>query len=175
MGKASLFLLTILICFSLIIAPTFFAPALSAEAGKSTGEAVSGSFIATWNDYVRRELKYESDLSYKVLSMKANEMWNWQSGTDGMGYVNVAMTLQKAMNENRFLKVFIASGFYDLDTSYFATKYTVDNLNLVPGLNGNITLAFYDAGHQMYTSRASLIKLKSDVVSFFKRGLQSQK
>ena len=136
---------------------------------------VSGSFIATWNDYVRRELKYESDLSYKVLSVKANEMWNWQSGTDGMGYVNVATTLQKAMNENRFLKVFIASGFYDLDTSYFATKYTVSNLDLVPGLKGNITLAFYHAGHQMYTHLPSLIKLKSDVASFVQKALPSSK
>ncbi len=132
---------------------------------------VSGSFIATWNDYVRRELKYKSDFSYKVLSMKANEMWNWKSGTDGMGYVNVATTLQKAMNENKFLKVFIASGLYDLDTSYFATQYTVNNLDLAPGLKGNITLAFYDAGHQMYTHLPSLKKLNSDVASFIQGSL----
>jgi carboxypeptidase C (cathepsin A) len=136
---------------------------------------VSGSFIATWNDYVRRELKYKSDFSYKVLSMKANEMWNWKSGTDGMGYVNVATTLQKAMNENKFLKVFVASGFYDLDTSYFATKYTVNNLNLVPGIKGNITLGFYDAGHQMYTHLSSLKKLHSDVASFFQRAFPVSK
>ena len=132
---------------------------------------VSGSFIATWNDYVRRELKYQSDFTYKVLSMKANEAWNWQSGTEGMGYLNVATTLQKSMNENKFLKVFIASGFYDLDTSYFATKYTVNNLDLVPGLKGNITLRFYDAGHQMYTHLPSLKKLNSDVASFIQRSL----
>ena len=136
---------------------------------------VSGSFIATWNDYVRRELMYKSDFSYKVLSEKANEMWNWQSGTEGMGYLNVATTLQKAMNENKSLKVFIASGFYDLDTSYFATKYTVNNLDLVRGLKGNITLAFYDAGHQMYTHLPSLKKLKSDVASFIQRTLPSYK
>ena len=136
---------------------------------------VSGSFIATWNDYVRRELKYENDFPYKVLSMKANEAWNWQSGTEGMGYLNVATTLQKSMNENKFLKVFIASGFYDLDTSYFATKYTVNNLDLVPGLKGNITLGFYDAGHQMYTHLPSLKSLKSDVASFIQRALPSSK
>lgn len=39
---------------------------------------VSGPMVATWNDYVRKDLKYETDLSYKVLSMKANQLWNWR-------------------------------------------------------------------------------------------------
>jgi carboxypeptidase C (cathepsin A) len=87
--------------------------------------------------------------------------------------LNAATTLQKAMNENKFLKVFVASGFYDMDTSYLATKYTANNLNFVPGIKGNITLDFYDAGHQMYTHLSSLKKLNSDVASFFKEHFRS--
>ena len=136
---------------------------------------VYGSFIATWSDYVRRELKYESDLTYTGLSGKANRAWNWRSGTEGMGYLDVATILQTAMNENKFLKVFIASGFYDLDTSYFATKYTINSLDLVPGSKGNVALRFYDAGHQMYTSLPALKKLQSDVASFVKGAVPSPK
>jgi carboxypeptidase C (cathepsin A) len=101
------------------------------------------------------------------LSEKVNELWNWGSATGGLGYVNVAKILQKAMSENKFLRIFIESGYYDLDTSYFATKYTVNHLGLDPSLRNNITLAYYDAGHQMYTHLPSLKKLTADVAKFF--------
>jgi carboxypeptidase C (cathepsin A) len=135
---------------------------------------VTGPLAATWNDYVRNELKYQTDIPYKVLSTKVNESWNWESATGGLGYLDVARTLQQAMNENRHLKVFIASGYYDLDTSYFATKYTVNHLNLDPPLKDNITLGYYDAGHQMYTNPPSLKRLSTDAAVFFQKALTQE-
>jgi len=135
----------------------------------------TGPLVATWNDYVRKELKYENDLPYEFLSMKVNQSWNWGSGTGGLGYVNVAETLQRAMSENKYLKVFIASGYYDLDTPYFATKYIVNHLGLDPSLRKNITLSYYDAGHQMYTHLPSLKKLKADAATFFEKALPKLK
>jgi len=132
---------------------------------------VTGPLVATWNDYVRNELKYETETPYEILSAKVNELWDWGSGTGGLGYLDVAKILQQAMSENKFLKVFIASGYYDLDTSYFATKYTVNHLGLDPSLRNNITLAYYDAGHQMYTHLPSLKKLTTDVAEFYKKAL----
>ncbi len=132
---------------------------------------VTGPLVSTWNDYVRHELKYVAETPYVILSTKVNELWDWGSGTGGLGYLDVAKILQQAMSENKYLKVFIASGFYDLDTSYFATKYTVNHLGLDPSLRNNITLAYYDAGHQMYTHLPSLRKLTADVTEFYKKAL----
>jgi carboxypeptidase C (cathepsin A) len=132
---------------------------------------VTGPLVATWNDYVRNELRFETEIPYGILSTKVNEEWNWGSGTGGLGYLDVAKILHQAMSENKFLKVFIASGYYDLDTSYFATKYTVNHLGLDPSLRNNITLAYYDAGHQMYTHLPSLKKLTADVSGFFRKAL----
>ena len=132
---------------------------------------VTGPLVATWNDYVRDELKYVTETPYVFLSMKVNELWDWGSGTGGLGYLDVAKILQQAMSENKFLKVFIASGYYDLDTSYFATKYTVNHLGLDPSLRNNITLTYYDAGHQMYTHLPSLKKLTTDVTEFYRKAL----
>ena len=125
--------------------------------------------VAAWNDYVRNELKYKNDLPYTFLSIRANRSWKWGSAAEG--YVNVAETLGLAMSENRSLKVFIASGYYDLDTAYFAAKYIVNHLNIDPALQGNITLAYYDAGHQMYTHLPSLKKLSREVAEFFKKSV----
>jgi carboxypeptidase C (cathepsin A) len=132
---------------------------------------VAGLLMATWNDYVRKELKYETDLPYEILSMKANESWNWSSATGGLGYVNVVDTLHQAMSENKYLKVLIASGYYDLDTPYFASKYAANHLGLDSKLRKNLTLTFYEAGHQMYTHLPALKKLKIDVTNFFREAI----
>jgi carboxypeptidase C (cathepsin A) len=132
---------------------------------------VAGLLTATWNDYVKVDLKYENDLSYEILSMKANESWNWSSSTGGLGYVNVVDTLHQAMSENKYLKVLIASGYYDLDTPYFASKYAANHLGLDPKLRKNLTLTFYEAGHQMYTHLPALKKLKTDVEDFFRKAV----
>ena len=133
--------------------------------------AVTGSLVATWNDYVRKGLKFETDIPYEILSMKANRSWNWSSGTGGLGYVNVSEPLRQAISENKYLKVFIGSGYFDLDTPYFSAKYAVNHLGIDPSLRNNVTLAYYDAGHQMYTHLPSLKKLKADVAEFFNKAL----
>lgn len=103
--------------------------------------------------------------------MKANESWNWSSATGGLGYVNVVESLHQAMSENKYLKVLIASGYYDLDTPYFASKYAANHLGLDPKLRKNLTLTFYEAGHQMYTHLPALKKLKTDVADFFREAI----
>jgi carboxypeptidase C (cathepsin A) len=135
--------------------------------------AVVGPLTAGWNDYVRKELNYKNPLPYTFLSEKANRSWDWGSAMEG--YVNVTDTLELAMNENQSLKVFIASGYYDLDTPYFAAKYVASQLDIGPALRKNLTLAYYEGGHQMYTHLPSLAKLKEDVASFYKETLAEKK
>ena len=79
-------------------------------------------------------------------------------------------TLRQAMNRSSFLRVFIASGYYDLDTSYFGEQYTTNHLGQDPKLPERVTMAYYEAGHQMYTDMPSLKKLTEDVAAFFKYG-----
>jgi carboxypeptidase C (cathepsin A) len=123
-----------------------------------------GFYVAAMNDYVRRELDYKNDLPYEYLSRQANWSWNW--GSAARGYPDVAGDLGKLINKMRYLKVFIAAGYYDLDAPYFATVYTVNHLGLEPDLRKNVTLKFYRAGHQMYTDRPSLEKLRTDISDF---------
>jgi carboxypeptidase C (cathepsin A) len=124
----------------------------------------TGPFVATWNDYVRRELKCDNDLFYEFLSRKVNQSWDWGSALGG--YVYLGDNLQQAMDKNRFLKVFIASGYYDLTTPYLASAYTVSHLGLDPSLRPNITLAYFQAGHMLYTHTSSLARLKEQVAAF---------
>jgi carboxypeptidase C (cathepsin A) len=125
--------------------------------------AILGPYAAAVNDYVRRELEFESDLPYELLSLKVNEGWKFERDND---YVRVTESLRKAMTGNPALKVLVANGLYDLATPPAATDYTIDHLGLPTALRENVTVATYEAGHMMYVHPPSLEKLKSDLAGF---------
>jgi carboxypeptidase C (cathepsin A) len=131
--------------------------------------AITGPYTATFYDYVRRELGFESDLPYEVLNFKANEQWSFAQHENR--YVEVAETLRKALAINPHLKIFVANGYYDLATPYFATEYTFNHLSLDPSLQPNISLGYYEAGHMMYIHLPSLAKLKQDLAAFIQSAL----
>jgi carboxypeptidase C (cathepsin A) len=124
---------------------------------------IQGPYTATFNHYVREELRYESDLPYEILK---GLYQNWSYKEFENQYVNVAETLRKAMTMNPFLKVHVASGYYDLATPYFATDYTMNHLELDPTLQANLSKSLYQAGHMMYVHRESLAKLKGELAGF---------
>jgi carboxypeptidase C (cathepsin A) len=126
-------------------------------------EAVVGAFASTFNDYVRTELKFESDLPYEVITSVAP--WNWGEKN---GYVNVADTLADAITRNPFLKVHVSCGYYDLATPYFAARYTFNHLGTDPALQKNITLDTYTAGHMMYLNLPDQKKQKADLARFIR-------
>ncbi len=127
---------------------------------------IMGPYTATFYDYVRRELKFESDLPYEVLSFKVNAQWTFDEHSNQ--YVNVADILRKAMSINPHLKVFVANGYFDLATPYLATQYTFNHLGLDASLRGNVSMSYYEAGHMMYIHVPSLAQLKEDLVTFMR-------
>jgi carboxypeptidase C (cathepsin A) len=119
-----------------------------------------------FNDYVRGDLCYESDLPYEILNFKANEQWRFTEHENR--FVEVSETLRKSMTINPHLKVFVANGYFDLATPYFATEYTFHHLELDPTLRGNIAMGYYEGGHMMYIHEPSLAQLKKDLAGFVK-------
>jgi carboxypeptidase C (cathepsin A) len=124
--------------------------------------AIRPPYTAAFNDYVRRELGFKSDLDYYILG-GGTGLWNW--GVNN-GYADTSAALRSAFTKNPYLKVFVAYGYYDMATPYYAAEYTIDHLGLDPTLRRNITTAYYEAGHMMYIDLKSLAKLKQDVDRF---------
>ena len=128
-------------------------------------------YSTTFNDYVRRELKYESVLPYEVLSDRVRPWKFGESGESGHGYLSVVGNLRSAMVKNPHLKIMFASGCYDLATPYAASDYTIHRLDLGPELQANITHRYYMGGHMMYHNRPSQKKLQADIVAFIRSAL----
>ncbi len=130
--------------------------------------AIQGLYTAMLNDYLQRDLGFESDLPYEILTGRV-QPWKYEELQNQ--YVNVAETLRGAMSRNPHLKVFVANGDFDLATPYFATQYTFTHLGLDPSLQGNVSMGYYEAGHMMYIHQPSLIQLKQDLAAFMRSAL----
>lgn len=127
---------------------------------------VNGPYTAAFNDYIRSELKFETDTPYEILSEKVWMQWSYSYFQNQ--YVNVAETLRSAMTFNKYLQVYVANGYFDLGTPFSATEYTFDHLGLDESLRKNIRMAYYDAGHMMYIHMPSLKAMKKDLAKFIK-------
>jgi carboxypeptidase C (cathepsin A) len=131
----------------------------------SSYAAIFGEYTAAFNDYVRRELKFETDIPYEILTSKVRP-WNYDRAQNR--YVDVADTLRNAMSQNPYMKVYVANGYYDGATPFSATRYTFARLGLDPEVRRNVSMSYFEAGHMMYIHRASHAKLKKDVAEFIR-------
>jgi carboxypeptidase C (cathepsin A) len=129
---------------------------------------IVGAYTAAFYDYIRAELKFEVDLPYEILSAKVHP---WSFAEFEGQFIYVTETLRKAMSFNPHLKVFVANGYYDLGTPYFATEYTFNHLGLDESLQGNVSMGYYEAGHMMYMHIPSLVALKRDLSDFIRGAL----
>ena len=137
-----------------------------------TESAIMGPYTAVFNNYVRTELGYKTDMPYQVFPADQNffeTSWNWGSGITG--FPDTATALRQAIVKNPYLKVLVMEGFYDLATPFYAADYTIDHLNLGPQYRKNISFATYDAGHMVYLPTDGLKKLKTDEAGFIDKSM----
>jgi carboxypeptidase C (cathepsin A) len=134
-------------------------------------EAVLGPYAATLNDYVRRELKFESDLPYEMIADV--RPWNYSNVAQNQ-YLDVAEDLKKAMSRNPYLKLWVCCGYYDLATPYYAAENVVHGMELDPSIRDNVRMTFYEAGHMIYINHASLLQFRKDADAFMQDALKSR-
>ncbi len=136
--------------------------------GSNTGgdpsmNAIRPPYTAAFNDYVRRELGYKSDVEYYILGGGITAPWNYNVTNQ---YADTSVQMKDAMAKNPYMKILVAQGYYDMATPFYAAEYTISALNLDPSLRKNVSFEYYESGHMMYIETKSLVKLKTDVAVF---------
>ncbi|HEY1948423.1 MAG TPA: peptidase S10 [Bryobacteraceae bacterium] len=117
-----------------------------------------GAYVAAFQDYVRRELKWDTDMYYTVTA----RVQPW----DQTGNTAVAEVLRAAMTQQTHLKVLVLCGYYDVATPFNGIEETVNHMGLEPPVRKNISFAYYEAGHMVYIDQKANDKLHQDVDRF---------
>ena len=133
-------------------------------------EAVTGPLSAAFNDYVRRELQFDSDIPYEL----STDVDPWNFGDAANGFPNTVEDLRKAMTRNPYLKVWVTCSYYDLATPFFGAENVMASMNLDPAIRANLRFTYYESGHMLYIHKPSRVKFKSDFESFLKDALGQQ-
>jgi carboxypeptidase C (cathepsin A) len=133
--------------------------------------AIRPPYTAMFNHYVRTALGYKTDLTYHILGGGIGP-WDW--GSAGGGFPDTSDALRSAFAKNPHMRLFVASGYYDLATPYFATEYTLGHMGLDRSLRGQVRTAQYEAGHMMYIHEGELAKLKRDATAFLLWALEAR-
>ena len=131
--------------------------------------AIRPPYTAAFNSYVREELGFKSDTEYYILGGGISAPWNYNVTN---AYADTSIPLKDAMAKNPYMRVLVASGYYDMATPFFAAEYTFSAMNLDPSLRKNVSFTYYESGHMMYIEKRSLEKLKADAATFIKQSLQ---
>ena len=130
--------------------------------------AIRPPYTSIWNQYVRQDLGFKSDLEYYILG---GGVGRWNYGSEN-GYADTSILLKDAMAKNPYMKIMIGQGYYDMATPFFAAEYTVSAMNLEPELRKNISFQYYEAGHMMYIEKNSLKKLHDDAANFIQTSIK---
>jgi carboxypeptidase C (cathepsin A) len=129
--------------------------------------AISSAYIAAFNDYVRKDLKFGQDQNYREFASDIKE-WDFKHNNHD-GAVNVMPDLAMAMKTNPDLKILLNGGYYDLATPFFAADYEMHHMPIQPALMNNISYAWYPSGHMVYAHEASLKLLHDNVARFIEQ------
>jgi len=136
--------------------------------------AISSAYNAALRNYMRNELGVNWHREYLApADPSLSSQWRWRPVPDNKSwepaYVNTARDLSNALRINPSLKVFVASGYYDLVTPFFDAEYTLNR----HGISADkIQYEYYHGGHMMYVNEPSRQALLKDTRAFIQQQLK---
>ncbi|MEG8041021.1 peptidase S10 [Sphingomonas sp. LR60] len=142
-----------------------------------SSDAISGAFIATFNDYATHTLGYKTDMPYRLSARDAKGWtWNWKHdsplrGGGQQNNPNTAVDLAAAMRGNPYLQVLSMNGWYDMATPFFGTENDLGHMMLEPAQQRNLSFTYYPAGHMTYLNPDALVAMKRDLSAWYDRAL----
>ncbi len=135
--------------------------------------AIRGAFTAAIQQYFYKDLHYASRRPYLILNPEVSRNWDWKHRSPFQnfgarpGFTNVVPDLRRAMITNPHLQLMVNEGYFDLGTPFFATEYTLAQLELPAALRAHVHVHHYFVGHMLYLNAESLDALHRNLDEFY--------
>ena len=126
--------------------------------------AMGSAFGMAVNQYISGELDYHSDLTYQTMSVEVNDAWKYE--LDNRLLVQ-EKDIYTAISQNKFLKIWVLCGYYDLATPFFAAEWVFDHVFLNPEDAGRVTFSHYPSGHMIYMHGPSLASFREEALAWY--------
>ena len=126
---------------------------------------IDAGYTAAVNSWQRDVLGFKSDREYQSIQASAGTGTGGSAAATTMPILTWRLTSAKAMRENSGLRVFVAQGYYDFATPFFAAEYALSRTG-VP--QDRVQFHYYHAGHMMYVRDEDRAKLSRDIRAFIR-------
>ncbi|MGH9520132.1 MAG: S10 family peptidase [Terriglobales bacterium] len=113
-------------------------------------------YTQMFTQYVRDELGYKTDEVY------GGGIDGWQFDVSD----NMSQLLESAFAKNPYMKLLLATGYYDFACPFYEAEYSMHHLFLPPDIQKNITVTHYQVGHMIYQDAVARKALEADVRAF---------
>ncbi len=124
--------------------------------------ALQGAYTAMFENYVKNDLKWESDLHYP--SSGNVRPWVYVQNR----YMDETDALRQTMAKNPFLKVFVACGYYDMATYMGGSEFNFTHIAYDKAITDRVSFGYYEAGHMIYIRPSAHKALKNDIAKFIR-------
>jgi carboxypeptidase C (cathepsin A) len=128
---------------------------------------LAGGLQAAYEAYLRRELTFSGN-SNGIFYLSSGGVGPFTStgGDDA--------SLSSAFARSPNLRLFVGVNYFDLNTPFYATEFTLAHLNVSPEVRAhNITVSHYEAGQMAYVDNKALAKLQGDLARFVNEAVPS--
>jgi len=126
--------------------------------------AMIDAFTAALHRYVSEDLDYHTDLVYEIMSDDVYDAWSYDLDN---AILDQKETVYNIMSRNRFLKLWVLCGYYDLATPFFPAEWVYDHVFLKPESRENLTFTYYPCGHMIYMHHPSLEQFRKDAERWY--------
>jgi carboxypeptidase C (cathepsin A) len=131
---------------------------------------IDGAYASALNAYMHGELGVRMDRNYNIIG-GLGAPWDWKVPGVPFNYFNLAPWIGTAQRQNKHMQVYVAAGYYDFATPFFAAEYSLNRAGAVPE---RIHFRYYEAGHMMYAHHPSLHAMQRDVRDFIVDTLRTE-
>ena len=126
--------------------------------------ATGDFFSAALTRYMSEELDYHTDLPYEYLSGEVGGSWSYNLDNQ---VLDQKETIYNIMSRNKFLKLWVLCGYYDLATPFYPAEWVYDHVFLNPEDLERLSFTYYPCGHMIYMHHPSLEQFRKDAEAWY--------